>query len=490
LVITTRRPGRRAAGLALALALGLAVAGCDRGTGADSARGTAGPAPTAAGGGAATTTTTTTTTTGGTGSGSRCPLAPLPAPPAGRPLYRMRITLQPEQRLVSGDLTVRFMPDRATDRVVFRLWPNSPYLARAGGHLQAGPVDTAGRPLTTASPDPTILEVRPGGTLAAGQPIELHLPWRLTLPTLVGERLGALAGTLRLGSFFPILSWEPGVGWATDPPTSGLAEASTSPTSDFDVTVTAPPGLVVLASGVERGRGRWVAGAVRDFALSAGQFRTASAVAHAPGPVRVTVGVDASVQEERPAEYLSAATRALEDYGRRFAPYPWPSLTLAVTPSLPGGIEYPTHIMQGPRTADEITPHEVGHMWFYSLVGNDQARDPWLDEGLATYAQARADGVTDRYQRLTVPSQVRGRLGEPMTFWDAQSSSLYFTGVYAQGAKALLALGGPGVADCVLRVYVAREAYGIARPADLVEAAGTVVPDAPRILAGFGVPRR
>jgi len=32
-----------------------------------------------------------------------------------------------------------------------------------------------------------------------------------------------------------------------------------------------------------------------------------------------------------------------------------------------------------------LTPHEVSHQWFYSLVGNDQAKEPWLDEALATY---------------------------------------------------------------------------------------------------------
>jgi hypothetical protein len=469
---------------AVVLVLVLAAAGCDRGSpGAGSGRGTAGPASSGGAGGGAPAASGTTAAPG-TG---RCPLARLPAPPVSRPRYRMQVTLQPERRLVTGDLRVRFTPDVATDRLVFRLWPNSPYLSRAGAHLQAGPVDAGGRPLPSASPEPTILEVRLGGTLAADQPLELHLPWRLTMPRLLGERLGTLAGTMRLGSFFPLLAWEPGVGWATEPPTSGLAEASTSPTADFDVTVTAPPGLDVLASGVERGGGRWVAGAVRDFAISAGHFRRAGGVAHAPNPVRVTVGVDASVRDDQAAGYLSHAIRALEDYGRRFSPYPWPSLTLAVTPNLPGGIEYPTHIMQGPETAGGITPHEVGHMWFYSLVGNDQARDPWLDEGLATYAEARVDGVTARYQRLTLPEGVRGRLGEPMTFWDSGRQSLYFSGVYAQGAKALLALGGPGVADCVLRVYVAREAYRIARPADLVQAATTIVPTAARIFASFGV---
>jgi aminopeptidase N len=252
--------------------------------------------------------------------------------------------------------------------------------------------------------------------------------------------------------------------------------------------VTAPAGLDVLATGTNIGGGRWAATAVRDFALSAGRFRTAEAVARAPNTVRVTVGVAEGLHDD-PAAYVRTAVRALEDYAKRFAPYPWPTLTIGITPDLPGGIEYPTHIMQGPGTLNGITPHEVGHMWFYSLVGNDQARDPWLDEGLATYAESGFDRQTSRYQNFVVPVRVRGHLGEPMRFWDEHASE-YFDGVYAQGAKALLALGGPAGTDCVLRVYVQREAYRIARPADLVAAATTIVPGAPAILARFGVRSR
>lgn len=35
-----------------------------------------------------------------------------------------------------------------------------------------------------------------------------------------------------------------------------------------------------------------------------------------------------------------------------------------------------------------IVPHEVSHQWFFSLVGNNQALEPWLDEAIATYAEA------------------------------------------------------------------------------------------------------
>ena len=33
------------------------------------------------------------------------------------------------------------------------------------------------------------------------------------------------------------------------------------------------------------------------------------------------------------------------------------------------------------------TAHEIAHQWFFAMVGNDQAEDPWLDEAFATYAE-------------------------------------------------------------------------------------------------------
>lgn len=35
-----------------------------------------------------------------------------------------------------------------------------------------------------------------------------------------------------------------------------------------------------------------------------------------------------------------------------------------------------------------LIPHELSHQWFYSLVGNDQALEPWLDESIATYSES------------------------------------------------------------------------------------------------------
>jgi len=418
-----------------------------------------------------------------------CPAIPARATPdPARPKYTLRADVRPSDGTVDGQLRVLFTPDIDTDRLVFRLWPNGPPAGPVPPELTAGPVTVAGRTVTTTLDDPTMLVVRSGASFRAGQAVDVSMPWRLTVPGKANDRISRNGDAMRLGSFFPILPWEPGVGWATDAAVGGFAESSTAPTADFDLTVVLPEGFGVLASGTpDPARpGHFTATAMRDVAMSVGRFDTVSAVAMAPQAVQVTVGVHrGTVDNDTPAAYLDKVVASLEDFGRRFGAYPWPTFTLAVTPELGGGIEYPGHVMQGQNTL-AVTSHEVGHQWFYGLVGNDQGRDPWLDEGLASWAEARIEGRLDRFKARIIPPAVKNKVGEPMSFW-ADRRQNYSDGVYVQGVQALAALGDPALVDCALRIYVAIDAYRIARQPDLVAAVAAVFPDAAASLATYGV---
>jgi hypothetical protein len=160
--------------------------------------------------------------------------------------------------------------------------------------------------------------------------------------------------------------------------------------------------------------------------------------------------------------------------------------TIAVTPGLTGGIEYPMHTMQGPGSIGRSTSHEIGHQYFYALVTDDQARDPWLDEGLATWAEAGFEGSLGSMRARVVPPEGRGHAGAPMTYWDTRSGA-YYLSAYVQPTQALAALGRPDQVDCALRLYVAHHAYRIARPADLMSDLTAVFPNAAAVLAPFGL---
>jgi hypothetical protein len=421
----------------------------------------------------------TSARTAASGACTRRPVYPRPSPT--RPRYRLDVRI-PARGPVTGTLAVVFTPDLATGRLVFRLWPNGPQQADEGSHLAVSDVRLGGRPATSGLTDATTLVVQRARPFAAGVPVRVSLRFRLRVPGPAVDRLARVGGSVRLGSFFPLLAWEPGVGWDTDPPTTSLAETSSSPTADFGVRLHLPAGTTAIASGDPAGRGAWRARAVRDFAVAVGRFREVAVTAHAPRPVRVVVGVTAGMSP-RPAAVAAEVAGDLETLARRFGPYPWPSLRVAVLPDLAHvGVEYPTAIFLGTGTAGELTRHEVAHQWFYGLVGNDQARDPVLDEGLATYAM----GLLPVH--INVPPAFLRRTGEPMSDWDGGPYRTYQLGVYIDGARAVRSLGPQRLADCALRAYVARNAYGIATQAGFGKALTTVIPSAPRRLARFGIP--
>jgi hypothetical protein len=383
---------------------------------------------------------------------------------------------------------VRFTPDLPTRRLVFRLWPNGPLEAAEGAHLEPGPVTSAGSRLASSLPDPTTLVVPLAHTLAAGRSIAVDAPFRLRVPGPVRDRLSRSGPALRLGSFFPVLAWEPGVGWDTDPATKLLAETSSTPTADFDVRLAVPAGDDVLTTGAPAGPGRFTASAVRDFAIAVGRFDAVAVTAHAPGPVRITAAVERGLLGSA-ADVAGRARSALEALAARFGPYPWPSLNLALVPDLNRvGIEYPRMIFLGENSVARTTTHEVAHQWFYSLVGNDQARDPVLDEGLATYAQAELDRIWPYLDGLPNPARLRPLTGRPMSFWESRPYTQYQLAIYANGARMLHALGSQAAVTCALLRYVAANAYGIATQAGLARALTAGVPGARRVLAAYGVP--
>jgi hypothetical protein len=377
---------------------------------------------------------------------------------------------------------VSFALDRASDRIVFRLWPNIPVQQRAGARLDVQNVQVDGAAVPTTAPDPTTLVLaRP---VAAGERVTVSMSWVLRLPRTPTERLASRFG-VRLSSFFPLLAWS-GTEWALDPPAPQL-ETWISPVADFDVKVTTPKGMQVFASGASAGRGRWRAVAVRDFALEAGRFDVVRRVVRVPKPVVLRLAAARSLHYV-PSTFVDAAARALRTFSQRYAPYPWSTYTVVVEADRPTlGEEYPTIVFVSPDLGADVVTHETAHQWFYSLVGSNPARNPWLDETLAQWATARVwDEVGDE-ANVETPTAVRNRLGEPMTFWGPLPfMPTVWAGLYLQGVKALASLGDEEGVDCALQRYVHNNAYWTAQPRDLLAALTPTFPNAEAVLTGFG----
>ena len=403
-----------------------------------------------------------TTTTAGYVSGAGqpamppCPPVPASTRPAGdRPSYLMDVGIRPDEGVVEGRLIVRFAPDLDTDRLVFRLPPNE---LGGGMLLEAGPVFLGSNaPAPVQRPDPVTLVVRLPDGLRAGQRIEATVPWTLTLPEGGAGPITSRGGAVQLGSFFPVLAWEPGVGWPPEERTGGGGASAWTPSvADFSYAVNVEGGADVLASGT-LDAGRWIATAHRDLAISVGRFTVVEGVAGAPHPVQVRVGVHEGLADD-PAALLDSVMGALTDLGARYGPYPYGSLSLAVLPGAAGGTARPGHVVQGAGAGP--TAAHVAAQWFSGLVANEGAPGGELDEGLATWAATRAGGAPPDPPPDSAPG--------------------------ARVAAALDALAQPELVDCGLRLYLAGSSFRVARPVELLRALAPVLPEAEAALRRAG----
>jgi len=454
------RPRRRAAGVLATVAL---LAGCSSAAGSfsdtrprDGAASSA-PAP----------------STGGT---AACPAAYVQPDPE-RPRITLTFDLADDMATVRGTEKVTFTPDLPVRELVFRLTPNTAPSVAEGSRVRvtAATADPSGGAFRTeragaaAGTQGGLLVLPLARQVAAGQQVTAEIAFTLTLGEQAFDRFGHLRSYAWWGSGQPLLAWERGIGWHREPLLRFTGESATSEAAVVDLTVTAPGRHRVLTSGVPdapadagHGRRRWhaVADRARDVSVAVGPFSVAEKTVDG---TKVVVGTP---EGTRPERLLIESERAVLELARRYGPAPFPVINLARLPLQGGGIEYPGSILM----LDDsrlVTVHEVAHQWFYGMVGNSQARDPWLDEAFASWAQAEVDGTADD-AALRLP----GRVGAATADFRGDEGS-YFTTVYGKGAAALSAArdaAGPARFDAAVRCYVNANAWRIAKPADLARA--------------------
>ena len=79
-------------------------------------------------------------------------------------------------------------------------------------------------------------------------------------------------------------------------------------------------------------------------------------------------------------EYLATSFAVFE---RDFGPYPYDHFTLEL--GYIYGMESTGVVYCSMDVQEGTVVHEVAHQWFYSIIGNDQADEPFLDEALVSY---------------------------------------------------------------------------------------------------------
>jgi hypothetical protein len=240
--------------------------------------------------------------------------------------------------------------------------------------------------------------------VAAGETITVDVEWTSQLPEVV-ERTGYEHDFHLVAQWFPkIARREPDGTWV-----HFHFNAQSEFYADFgsyDVTLDVPDRMIVGATGVRvderrqsnRRKERYHADDVHDFAWTAWP----DFIERRDNVDGVSVRVLYPKGNERNAEATVRAVRTgLRHYGAAYGRYPYPVLTVVHPPaSAPGagGMEYPTFITTGfpwytslaTTFVERVTLHELAHQWFYGLVATDEHSWPFLDEGLASYAESSA----------------------------------------------------------------------------------------------------
>jgi len=427
-----------------------------------------------------------------------------------RPVVDLRFDLSTGLYTVEGHETVTFTAERRVCELVFRLWANKPELVSDGNELEVTRTTVDGTPIApeyTAAGAPrntqgSLLRLPLPRCLRAGDATTAELDFVLHLGEDSAERVGRSTDLAWFGTGFPLLAWQRDLGWATNPVVDQIGEMTSS--EEFRLRrleVVVPESYEVLGTGEPLGRqagpvpGTAVEGfrsdSVRDVAVTAGELATYD-LAMPDGPT-IHVGGPAGGTGMALADWGEEVARAVAEIAALVGPYPGDDLWISVLPDIPTGIEMPGAIQfadlpAGHPLLELLVSHEVAHMWFYGLVGNNQGTSPWLDEALATFTQQVVDDALP-VAAVDVPPAVQNRVGQPMS-WYARPTTreAYGDGVYEQGAAMLTEareVTGADVFDELLREYVAANAHAIATPEDFA-AAFAGEPDALAVFRRYG----
>ncbi|MDE3214466.1 MAG: M1 family metallopeptidase, partial [Bacteroidota bacterium] len=178
----------------------------------------------------------------------------------------------------------------------------------------------------------------------------------------------------------------------------------------------------------------------------------------------------------RAAQYLK---HSIEYYSKTYFEYPWNSATVVAGVAL--GMEYPGIVfcrydIGGAYLWHDVT-HEIGHNWFPMVVGTNERRYMWMDEGMNTFINGYASndfnhgeyGDTSHRAILNM-ARVMTRAKDPLMTPPEAMGLRDYGQYYFKTAAGLNMLRntvlGPSRFDYAFRTYIRRWAFKHPRPTD------------------------
>ncbi len=219
----------------------------------------------------------------------------------------------------------------------------------------------------------------------------LDLPWKASDGTF-----GYRTNQVNLSNWFPFIVPFDGDWVLHDPSTFG--EYLVYDAADFDVNIQVDdPGITLAASApaqVDGSATRYHLEGARTFVISASDSYNVEETA--VGPVIIRAYYLPGHKDANDA-VIWMATQSVGLYQVKFAPYPYQSLSI-IESDMNDGQEFDGLVFLASKFYTEyngsarsnlfsIGTHEIAHQWWYGLVGNDQATEPWLDEAFAVYSE-------------------------------------------------------------------------------------------------------
>ncbi len=377
------------------------------------------------------------------------------------------------------------------NEVRFHLYPNL-----LGGRVEVTAVSVNDLPTspTFTGVNDSVMSVPLTAPLTPGETAVIRFNFTATVPQGPDRNYAVFAfneGVLALAHFYPMVAvYEQD--WYTDTP-SPQGDLTYGDSAFFLVRVTLPADVVLAAGGSTLSHSidgaqqtmTIAAGPVRDFYLAAS--RDYVVASRQIGNTLVNSYALAGYEEGGTA-VLDYASAALAIFSRRFSPYPYTELDVVSTTTSALGVEYPgifantvriydlegsTGTLPNSVRLESTTVHETAHQWFYSLVGNDQLNEPWLDEALTQYS------VYLYYQDNGGATAANGYYSYLENFWGAVDSAPIPIGLpvaeYAENEYGPIVYGrgpifvrqleeemGTAVFQTFLRDYVQQNRWGIA----------------------------
>ncbi len=271
----------------------------------------------------------------------------------------------------------------------------------------------------------------------AGGHIKMNVSFQFVIPEYGTDRMGQLE--TKNGIIYQVAQWFPRMavyddiqGWNTLP-YLGAGEFYLE-YGDFDISITAPASYLVVSSGellnekevltpeqqnrmaaarssdktvmirsadevndlASRPSGKTLTWKyrlqnARDVAWAASRAFVLDAAKMDLGEGRTALAMSAYPKEsikrdgwQRSTEMVKAS---VEHYSQKWFTYPYPAMVNVA--GIVGGMEYPGIIFCSFSDAGAslwgVTDHEVGHTWFPMIVGSNERKHAWMDEGFNTY---------------------------------------------------------------------------------------------------------